>query len=662
MEVIVETVGEKVCEIEEVGEKVRRKEKKGKEKSGSSDVVKRIRAAKGKSTKASSSTSKGSLRYQIFLIVDVTVELPLQGEGQLHPIIDTPNDAFDTAGLISPNPERASLPIIEKKEDKKSSVWTKDKKLEREMASLILPKPEKIVMPAAILPKPDTKVFAVKGKKAESPIVKKEEDHIVEKESIKEKIVLEEESNVTKSAGLVEEDKFAVDAANFLVQLVTLLRDDPKALNLTALKTMVDTIRPATASTSDESPVKESTEENLEKVSKPIKSKEKSKEETVRKSKSKKESTRHHVISTSDDTKVLTPAPPQKSSGEDKPASQEIIAQDMWYDIPYTKKENLEGERISTKAAVTSHERKEMPRRPSTGKLYEPPRFHTAKTDATKIEGTSIYDKYPKRTGALDAYKESFQNVDGDKDLGIVSKAKSTSPITQEDTAMNTIPQSHVPETQKSTVASTSAKEIREVIAPTTPPSKPAPVQFEFNPPTPRRITRRVILTSKDISTQTTPPPTPPPRPRSHIPASAPSIKKDEKRPCMYTSETLPSWAKTRTGSDNVWMGTLKPVDASDDLMITSNPKEEGGNAVGESERKERGEEKVIAEERLYELLKSREERKRDKEERKEKKERRKKEKEERKEKSSKEKKKIRKALLKENVSATGDLIGDLLG
>ena len=130
----------------------------------------------------------------------------------------------------------------------------------------------------------------------------------------------------------------------------------------------------------------------------------------------------------------------------------------------------------------------------------------------------------------------------------------------------------------------------------------------------------------------------------------------------MYTSETLPSWAKTRTGSDNVWMGTLKPVDASDDLMITSNPKEEGGNVVGESERKERVEEKVIAEERLYELLKSREERKRDKEERKEKKERRKKEKEERKEKSSKEKKKIGKALLKENVSATGDLIGDLLG
>jgi len=661
---MLESVGEKVCEIEEVGEKVRRKEKKGKEKSGSSDVVKRIRAVKGKSTKASSSTTKGSLHYQMSLIVDVPVELSLQGEGQLHPIIDTPNDAFDTAGLISPNPERASLPIIEKKEDKKSSVWTKDKKLEREMASLILPKPEKVVMPAAILPKPDTKVFAVKGKKAESPIVKKEEDHIVEKESIEEKIVLEEESNVTKSAGLVEEeDKFAVDAANFLVQLVTLLRDDPKALNLSALKTMVDTIRPATASTSDEWPVKESTEENLEKVSKPIKSKEKSKEETVRKSKSKKESTRHHDISTSDDTKVLTPAQPQKSAGEDKPASQGIIAEDMWYDIPYTKNENLEGERTSTKAAVTSHERKEMPRRPSTGKLYEPPRFHTSKIEGTtKTEGTSIYDKYPKRTGALDAYKESFQNVDGDKDLGIVSKAKSTNPITQEDTAVTTIPQSHVPETQKSTLVSVGAKETREVTAPTTPPSKPAPVQFEFNPPTPRRITRRVILTSKDISTQTTPPPTPPPRPRSHIPTSIPTIKKDEKRPCMYTSETLPSWAKTRTGSDNVWMGTLKPVDASDDLMITSNPKEAGGKVVAEDERKERVEEKIIAEERLYELLKSREERKRDKEERKEKKERRKKEKEERKQKSSKEKKKIRKALLKESVSATGDLIGDLLG
>src|SRR5579862_7536240 len=72
-----------------------------------------------------------------------------------HAIIDIPNDAFDTAGLISPNPSRPSLPIVESKgEMKMFSAWTKEGKREREMSSLILTRPEKITMPAAIYPRP----------------------------------------------------------------------------------------------------------------------------------------------------------------------------------------------------------------------------------------------------------------------------------------------------------------------------------------------------------------------------------------------------------------------------------------------------------------------------------------------------------------------------
>jgi len=64
---------EKINEIEAEGDakgdqdKVSKREKKSKEKHGSSDVVKRIRAAKGKSTKApsSSSTKQGSFHFLI---------------------------------------------------------------------------------------------------------------------------------------------------------------------------------------------------------------------------------------------------------------------------------------------------------------------------------------------------------------------------------------------------------------------------------------------------------------------------------------------------------------------------------------------------------------------------------------------------------------------
>src|SRR5437763_7277200 len=101
----------------------------------------------------------------------------------IHPIIDIPNDAFDTAGLISPNPSRPSLPIVESKGKMKMfSAWTKEGKREREMSSLILPRPEKITMPAAIYPRPtklggrNVRVTKVDGKPERGEKIAEERD------------------------------------------------------------------------------------------------------------------------------------------------------------------------------------------------------------------------------------------------------------------------------------------------------------------------------------------------------------------------------------------------------------------------------------------------------------------------------------------------------
>ena len=152
------------------------------------------------------------------------------------------------------------------------------------------------------------------------------------------------------------------------------------------------------------------------------------------------------------------------------------------------------------------------------------------------------------------------------------------------------------------------------------------PVLYDFNPPSPRRVTRRVVLSSKDTGTQTSPPGTPsrnpdnPPvqstlsptshlkhlssepttetRPRreaihdahdyhtlprdstrrtskDHHTPSKRSKSKHEKKPCPYTAETLPEVYKRNTGSNLQSMENLKNVDAKDDLMIVSKPREQ---------------------------------------------------------------------------------------
>jgi hypothetical protein len=151
------------------------------------------------------------------------------------------------------------------------------------------------------------------------------------------------------------------------------------------------------------------------------------------------------------------------------------------------------------------------------------------------------------------------------------------------------------------------------------------PILYDFNPPSPRRVTRRVVLSSKDTGTQTSPPGTPSRNPdnpavqstisptshRKHLSSEATtetcpgreaihhahyhtlprnstrrtskdhhtpskrSKSKQEKKPCPYTAETLPEVYKRNTGSNLQSMENLKNVDAMDDLMIVSKPREQ---------------------------------------------------------------------------------------
>ena len=176
-------------------------------------------------------------------------------------IIDTPNDAFATTGLISPNPRRPSLPIIEKKDEvKKSSSWSKEGKREREMSLLILPQPERITMPAAILPRPKKvgvntnmgsggSVTNDAASKEADPVndVDFNEDTIHSVGSVSGPIMnLISQANVsefsvgdstsgsarTPAIGVAEAPSSRpMDATQLLFQLVNLLRSDDKALH-----------------------------------------------------------------------------------------------------------------------------------------------------------------------------------------------------------------------------------------------------------------------------------------------------------------------------------------------------------------------------------------------------------------------------------------------
>jgi hypothetical protein len=255
-----------------------------------------------------------------------------------------------------------------------------------------------------------------------------------------------------------------------------------------------------------------------------------------------------------------------------------LVREELWYHVDdaiddadesdaFVGKVVLKGKIL---AAPVANERPHV-----VGKLYEPPSLHASKKSAK-----------PAKDVIVPSTADTKINDKSDLDKNIPSEIK--------------------------TVATESPKATKSPSAP-----------FEFNPAPPRRIKRRVILMSNDASTQTiTPPKTPPSglaadiihNPSPEIPSvDIPVIEKAAiVRPAVIISspKTLGKYTAAKavtavsaagskmpkstgkrlvmpatlpdsyTGSDEVYMKTLKNVDAGDDLMIVSNPKEESVEVV----------------------------------------------------------------------------------
>jgi hypothetical protein len=152
------------------------------------------------------------------------------------------------------------LPIVKTKDEvKKSSAWTKEGKREREMSLLILPRPERVTMPAAILPRPDKKKFGGKVKKEIPPTVEKVEstDDVSPPEVAKvesptdivppiESVAVVKETSSIEPPATPETKNSETETAALLLRLVNLLRNDEKALG--NLKSLVDGLAPKESS------------------------------------------------------------------------------------------------------------------------------------------------------------------------------------------------------------------------------------------------------------------------------------------------------------------------------------------------------------------------------------------------------------------------------
>ena len=582
-------------------------------------------------------------------------------------IIDTPNDAFDTSGLISPNPDRPSLPIARPKDEvKKSSAWTKEGKREREMSLLILPRPERVTMPAAILPRPDKKIgLKVKKTTVENPPPQSEKVETAadtsppKVEQLDSSVASVDSSNVSVetlppltssdspsgSAAVDTKDlaiepptigtKASADAAQLLLQLVDLLRKDEKALG--ALKSLIDgdgvppKSSPETADTvipSERTETRGSSGSNsapptppveaipttveyqppplvietkpppvvdftAEQPGKPIhaeiivyptrKSKDhsKSKDRTVHKHKSKHPKHSREFIAQITAGADVPPVPQGFTAvAAVDIVDEELSRDDLWYHVPETNDQH--DDEVSPKGVYTLYDLKTNPHRyyRPARKLYEPPPFPVRGKLPVLIDA---------RSGSTDAYDATFQKVDAKDDLGVTSKPKSDSSAATLEKPIN------LRSTDKLVVQGKKSESIANP-TPITPPAKPAPVMFDFNPPSPRRITRRVVLHSKGVATQTSPPTSPPAATKPHQPPPAsrpvaihheryynnalrvdPKSGKTMKRafnPAL-TPEELKNMGASWCGSDNVFMGTLKNVDTGDDLMIVSKAKPE---------------------------------------------------------------------------------------
>jgi len=602
-----------------------------------------------------------------------------------HSIIDAPEDAFDLAGLMSPRPERPSLPIIEPKtEIKRSSAWTKEGKRKREMSTLILPRPEKVTWPAAIYHDADKrKIGLVKKIKTRLDAGATEEKGQSNGVNSKLSADISEmtlgdvaknvptpsvevftavstvaplssssssdtpaeapTTNIAPTIGNLGEN---LDSAQLLLQLINLLRSDDKALNtLTTLVSAVkDTPSESTKSRSNEpsvpvkhpkdaSDIKQTpidtlpiiaiqceakpegtnsaksdnvlSEENMPKAgveeakveeealasqpavliypAKKHKSHKhhSSSAERSHKAKTRKLSREGNVSDNSEirtrlDQEIFSAssivAEPlrQKKPPIESSSDEDLAREGLWYSVSGGKNSpdfETDEQRYTSTAVYRPHTVNEAGPTKSHPVRQTAARPNTA-TVSTEMKTKSIYG------GSNEIYERTFAKVDANDDLGVVSK-----PLNSAD------------------IESISQVETSMLPKASSPPQSPS---YDFNPPAPRRVTRRVILRSKEVATQTSPrssslSPThevsveelsdgmKARRPAIHHPRYYNTLPRDHisktqtqlKRPVTLTPEKLASLPKGWTGSDDIWIGTQKNVDADDeDLGIVSKPKE----------------------------------------------------------------------------------------
>jgi hypothetical protein len=310
---------------------------------------------------------------------------------------------------------------------------------------------------------------------------------------------------------------------------------------------------------------------------------------------------------------------PKKDVIENTPVDEELTREDLWYRVADVNNDDLE---ISAKAKL--QDLKELPPHHSTRHTKEKNRKRIAKTDestATPIKSVTIGCH---AGGSSEAYLRSFKLIDAVDDLGITSKPKGAvlSKLEPAPTAEKIVPSKSIKAVDKpiKSVPSSSVHEIStkavEPMSPVTPTTSNAPaksvdkhtsitsIPYDFSPPSPRRVKRREILTgstSKEVGTQTSPPtqlaelPTiqihhvettsrtdrPAAVHHAHYYNTVPRIATRTSHPSSRKDaigEVVSDWRmhdKGGRGSDDTWMSTMKNVDAADDLMIMSKPRED---------------------------------------------------------------------------------------
>jgi hypothetical protein len=552
---------------------------------------------------------------------------------------------YDTAGLIPADPQRPSLPIAETKEEakKSSAAWTKEGKRDREMSYLILPRPEKVTMPAAILPKPDKKHG--KKKSWEAPLSDKPSEPAKIEGSAAAPEPPAPVTAETSSAVVQTQATSGLNAGQLLLQLVTMLRQDDSALS--SLKAIVDGMSVSTAP--PPAPIQENKSEAIPSPQEPAQAIQPAEAAPAHSDKEVKPEIPapielqipHPVV------EATIPSPPILAVDAKPPTPVEpVITPDKQEEVPDTTPP-VEEIMIFPKKKSKSHKQKHHDK----SEKHKSKSKHSHKKSSAATAAEKPVAAPVAASGDEDLVREElWYHVDDPTDGGDESeiprgelKGKAVAPadVNQRPHVVGKLyepPSLHATKKSSKSTPPAEPKTDRKSdltpkpVATEAPAEKPATTPsapFEFNPAPPRRVKRRVVLISNDASTQTpTPPRTPPtgpvpeiihhpsperPPPATPTPASKPAIAKPAVvhpavivsapvRSVVKPSAAPPSPPRPRiqhsgkklgtpvakafvplsvpdsyTGSDEVYMKTLMNVDAGDDLMIVSNPKEEEG-------------------------------------------------------------------------------------